>query len=343
MKNIEFDINSDLYSAAEQLANFPEKRPYRLLVEDATQEKLVDIMEAQGGCITVVSAEGGGIIDSCAGRYDKSANFDIFLKGHSGDSIIVDRIGRKSNYIKNPHITMMLTIQPQVLNGLMENASFRGRGLCGRFLYAICKSKVGSRNVNPNPIPEPIAMEYQRFVTNILSNEMSGTIRLGEDARRLRLEYQLLIERRLGDELEFMRDWGGKLVGAMIRIAALIHAAETKGNAAETLISGQTMEKAIKISQFLCVHATAAYQAMGADKDCEDAKYMLRRIKGTGQDEISKRDLLRLCKGKFKRAEDMDPAMQMLIEKKYIRFIKQDTGGRRAEKIIVNPWCLKGL
>lgn len=53
-------------------------------------------MDAQGGCITVSSAE-GGVFDSMAGRYEKGANFDIYLKGHSGDPITVDRIGRKAN------------------------------------------------------------------------------------------------------------------------------------------------------------------------------------------------------------------------------------------------------
>lgn len=82
-------------------------------------------------------------------RHDRAANFDIYLKGHAGDTISVDRIGRKSNYIAKPRLTMLLTIQPSVLHGLMDNATFRGRGLCGRFLYAMCKSKVGRREVSP--------------------------------------------------------------------------------------------------------------------------------------------------------------------------------------------------
>ena len=109
-------------------------------------------MELQGGCITVASAE-GGVFDSIAGRYDRAANFDIYLKGHAGDTISVDRIGRKSNYIAKPRLTMILTIQPSVLYGLMDNATFRGRGLCGRFLYAMCKSKVGRREVSPPLCP----------------------------------------------------------------------------------------------------------------------------------------------------------------------------------------------
>src|SRR5699024_9297256 len=41
-----------------ELAEFQDKHPRRLLVDDTTPEKLVDIMDTQEGCITVASAEG---------------------------------------------------------------------------------------------------------------------------------------------------------------------------------------------------------------------------------------------------------------------------------------------
>ena len=111
-----------------QLAQFQDMHPFRLLVDDVTPERLIDLMDRQGGCMTVCSAE-GGLFDAMSGRYDKTANFDIYLKGHAGDAIVVDRIGRKANSIPNPRLTMLLTIQPEVLSGLMNNATFRGRGL----------------------------------------------------------------------------------------------------------------------------------------------------------------------------------------------------------------------
>jgi len=45
-------------------------------------------------------------------------------------------------------------------------------------------------------------------------------------ADEVRKSYQAYIEKKLGNEWEFMRDWGGKLTGAVVRIAALMHAAE---------------------------------------------------------------------------------------------------------------------
>lgn len=316
-----------------QLANFKELHPFRLMVDDTTPEKLVDMMELQGGSITVASAE-GGIFDSIAGRYDRASNFDIYLKGHAGDTISVDRIGRKSNYIAKPRLTMILTIQPSVLHGLMDNATFRGRGLCGRFLYAMCKSKVGRREVSPAPISSNTKAEYRQFVRRILADQGNGIVYLSSDANTIRKEYQAYIEKKLGGEWEHMRDWGGKLVGAMVRIAALLHLSSFPS---DVPISAETMAAATGIAEFLGAHAEAAYQMMGADEGIEDAKYLWRRIKGTGQAIISKRDLFNQCKGKFKRVDQMDPALHTLIDMGYIRVEDVSTGGRPTQKIMVNP------
>ena len=261
-----------------QLANFKDLHPFRLMVDDTTPEKLVDMMEMQGGSITVASAE-GGVFDSIAGRYDRAANFDIYLKGHAGDTISVDRIGRKSNYIAKPRLSMILTIQPSVLHGLMDNATFRGRGLCGRFLYAMCKSKVGRREVSPAPMSSNTRAAYRQFVRRILADQGGGIVRLSPDANTIREDYQGYIEKKLGGEWEHMRDWGGKLVGAMVRIAALLHLSSFS---ADVPISAETMAAATGIAEFLGAHAEAAYQAMGADESIEDAKHLWRRIAASG-------------------------------------------------------------
>ena len=323
-----------------QLAEFEDKYSFRLLVDDITSEKLVDIMNTQRGCITVASAE-GGVFSAMAGRYDKNMDFDVYLKGHSGDPIRVDRMGREANQIDHPRLTMILTIQPDVLDGLMTNEAFRGRGLCGRFLYSVCKSKVGYRNVDPESIPPQVKEAYAGFVQDILSGEEKGTIHLSEEARKTLLEYAARVEKRLDEEWEHIRDWGGKLVGATARIAALIHAAEARINTAETLVNAETMRAAVEIAEYLGVHAMAAYQIIGADKDYTKAKYLLSKIKKLEQEVINKSELFDLCKGKvgFETAKGLEPALQILADKHYIKVEEKQTGkkGRPSQMILINP------
>ena len=321
---------------AAELADFKELHELRLLVDDTTPEKLVEMMEKQGGCLTVCSAE-GGVFDAMQGRYDKSLNLDIYLKAHAGDPVIVDRIGRKSNYIQTPRLSMMLTIQPEILNGLMRNTTFRGRGLCGRFLFAICNSKVGHRDVSPPSIPYDVREDYRGFVRRVLSNQYSGTIRLSEDADNVRREYQRYVENLLGSKWESMCDWGGKLVGAMVRIAALLHCAQTSGDPTAVEIDVSTINAAVDIAEVLGAHAAMAYEIMGADPDIADAQYILKRI--TNVDKVTRSELLRLCRGHFKKSADMEDALTILIDRGYIRKIKSPVGYNNRQQSLyeINP------
>lgn len=76
-----------------------------------------------------------GIFDTLAGAYSKSVNIDLMLKSYSGDQIRVDRIGRESENIRHPTLTVFLMAQPNVISKVLSNETFRGRGLTARFLY----------------------------------------------------------------------------------------------------------------------------------------------------------------------------------------------------------------
>lgn len=332
------DQEREVRSITAQLATFEDKYPLRLVVDDTTSEKLADLMEQQGGCITLASAE-GGIFDMMTGKYDKSANFDVFLKGHAGDSLAVDRMMRKGNYISDPRLTMMLTVQPVILSGLMNNVALKGRGMTARFLYAVCRSKVGHRKIDAQPIPETVKEDYSQFVHQILSDKGSGIIRLSPDALYLFHQFQEEIEKCLGNEWQDMRDWGSKLAGATVRIAALFHIATVTGNPIDTLINQENMAAAMGIAGVLAQHAQAAYQVMGADENNEKARYILSRLKEHQANYITRTDLTHLCKGKFDKTADMDPALDILQNRGYIRPANNEIGyNNRTQRIyFLNP------
>lgn len=146
---------SELADKAKEISAFQEIKPLKLFVDDVTAEKLASVLAENHSKAAIVSAE-GGIFDILNGIYTKNVNIDVFLKGHSGDTIRVDRIGRTSESILHPTLTMLLAVQPEVLNGLMTNGTFRGRGLTARFLYAIPRSSLGDRDFYTTPIAESV-------------------------------------------------------------------------------------------------------------------------------------------------------------------------------------------
>lgn len=109
----------------------------RLVADDITTEAAASLLAEQGGRLAVLSAE-GGIFSTLAGRYSGgSPSLEVFLKGHAGDLLRVDRKGRPAEHIESPALTLGLALQPEVLRDIARIPGFRSRGLLARILYAL--------------------------------------------------------------------------------------------------------------------------------------------------------------------------------------------------------------
>ena len=124
------ELTDEAASLAAELSAKSVGVPARFVADDCTPEKLVVLLQDQGGRIAVMSAE-GDVFEVMAGRYstNKTGNFAVYLKGHAGDTLRVDRMGRSPDFVKAPALTMGLAVQPEVIRGLAEKPGFRGRGL----------------------------------------------------------------------------------------------------------------------------------------------------------------------------------------------------------------------
>jgi len=318
---------------AEELADIKIPVLSRMLADDVTPEKLATLLAEQGGRIAVMSAE-GDIFDMMGGRYGQGGmpNFGVFLKGHVGDPIRVDRVNRPTEYIKRPAITLGLTVQPEVLQGLTRHPGFRGRGLLGRLFYSLPKSLMGRRKIKPLPTSIRISAAYRHRIAALLDlswekgsegNWQPEKLLLTSEAEEDFEEFERWIEPQLGPEGELasMRDWGGKVVGGVARIAGLLHMAEHAMNPApwKRLIRANTIKQAVTIGRYLIVHARAAYAQMGTDPDVEAARHVLTWLTAQGTTTFTKRELYQATKGRFKKVAALQPALTILTEHGYIR------------------------
>nr|WSZ14592.1 YfjI family protein [Streptomyces canus] len=307
----------------------------QLLADDTTAETVTSRMAEQGGRISVMSAE-GDIFDIIAGRYSGKPNMGVFLKGHAGDRLKVDRQTREE-YIEHPALTMGLCVQPQVLDDIGRQDGFKGRGLLGRFLYSVPESLVGRRKIEPDPIPEQVMETYRRNVLDLTLFLAEWTdpalIQLTPEAVAALKAFQAHVEPMLearGGIMGQIGDWGGKLVGATARMAALLHLAEhlTKGHTVP--VAEATMRDAIALAEYFISHSLAAFDSMGADRIVERARTVLEVLHAHGWREVSKRDLMvKLSRSEFRTANDLDPVLALLEDHGYVRAqAVQRTGGR---------------
>ncbi len=305
---------------AKQLAEFVDIVPPRLLADDITPEALARIMVQNHGCASIWSAE-GGFISMLGGRYSKdgSANIDLVLKAHPGDPVFIDRVGRPSEAIRQPALTLMLAVQPSVLAELMENKIFRDRGLCGRFLYSLPGSLIGRRKTPIKPISEALETEYGRVITCLLDIPYPAerhTLRLSETAGEVFDAWGEEIEPHLADDWQHIAGWANKLQGLTLRLAGQLHMVSCRSW--ETPIPEPTIQNAITIARYAVAHALAAFGTCSTDSATANASKVLEGLKKAGLIAFSKRDVMRANRN-FKNAKDLDPALALLEEKGFIR------------------------
>lgn len=352
------ELEREAAGLAQQLAVVKIPVVPRLAADDITPERLASMLNEQDGRMAIMSAE-GGIFELMAGRYSKDSgpHFEVFLKGHAGDTIRVDRVGRPPEYIYRPALTMALAVQPDVMTGLVRKQGFHGRGLLGRLLYSIPINLLGHRKIGAPPLPESVKEAYKQGMRRLLElpfdQDEKGRIksfllRFSKEASSRLREFEAWVEPRLAEfgNLGHMTDWAGKLVGAVVRICGLLHLAEHSESDApwNVHISRETVERAIRIGEYLIPHARAAYACMGADPAIEDAKRVLAWVQREGLRSFSKRQLFQALRGYFKRVSQLEPPLLVLQEHSYIRLQASEArpgAGRKPSPVYeVNPLLL---
>ncbi len=313
---------------SKKLHDFKELKPKKIYVDDITTEKLASVLADSDGKTAVISTE-GGIFDVLAGMYNKSVNIDVFLKSYSGDAIRIDRIGRQSELIQKPALTILLSVQPSVLSSLISNTTFEGKGLTTRFLYALPESLIGKRKFNTSPIPSEVSRLYDMKIKDVLNEEENlidnQIIRQSKESKSLFQAFHDENEKIMGEDTE-IKAWRGKLVGNVLRIAALLARFNMDrfnpffDETPEVIVSKDDMANAITIGKYYIEHAKASYSLMGIDPINKKCEYVLSKIKEHNFYEFANRDITRACGTKDLRTlEGMLPVLNRLIEYGYIQ------------------------
>lgn len=341
-------LQNDARMAAAALERLEVPSAPRLSTTDATPEALATLLHQNRGRMALISAE-AGVFGVMAGRYGQGGppNLDVYLAGHAGDPIRVDRRGRPTEFVDHPSLTVCLASQPFVLRQAAQIADLSGRGLLDQFLYSLPADNVGYRQITPPPVASVVR---QRFDTSIralaaaLENRADPLVlHLTIDAGRLLTAWRAILEPRRrpdGDLGGVMQGWSSKLDGATVRIAGLLHLAATVENGANAPIEASTMGAAIEIAGYLITHARAAFDHMGTDRHRDAAIRLVAWLQRHGRTEFSKREAHTANESLFRHAVDLDPALHLLEEGGYIRRLESDRrpqGGRPSQRFAVNP------
>lgn len=338
-------MENELHELEAQREQLPERKPARFFADDCSSEALTSPIASSHGIFSVISTE-GGIFDIMAGRYSGKANLDVWLKGHCGDAIRVDRMGREPEYIPHPELSAILSIQPSVLDEIMSNTTMNGRGLIARFLYSTPPSRVGTRIFRTNPVPPEVDAAYKNLIYQLMaqgSSEAVQTVELSSEADAVISAYFEEHEKFLIGEGQGIADWACKYIGSVLRIAGLLHLADCEKGQFE--ISETVMRNAISIGKYFLSHAMYAYSMMGTDLSIQKARFVWGRMKKKNVRTIKRSELFQMCRGKFfKKTEEIQPILDLLAGDGYIRLEEPERSsvGRPADILVmINPEAMR--
>lgn len=312
-----------------------------LNITDCTPESLAFEMAENDEIMGILDDE-CGIFDQIAGLYTNGiSNIDIFLKSYDGSQYTVTRRTKENIYLESPLITLGLMSQPEAFQRAMKNPQFIGRGLIHRFLFAFPESMQGFRTQYSKSIPTELENEYNELIIRLLTtpkNDEPFVLGFNKKASLLLKDYFDFIEDRLkkGGSLEYMAEWANKLYAKCIRIAGLLHLCE---HSYDELIDEKTTQTAILIAMWAENQAHRVFENTATeDITTTNAKYILSKIKNQKISFVTSREILRICR-KIRNADELQEALELLEDMKYIREIPQEysgTGRKPSPKYKVN-------
>lgn len=329
-------LEDESTALARALADMPELTAPVLISADCTPEAARDALAANGEKLGLVSAEvdTGKIMGN---RYTKSggANVDLFLSAWIGEPCPALRVG-KSIPLTRPALSMILTVQPAAVRDVLRDAVAHGRGLLDRYLFVEPPSLLGTRDLEPPPVPESLAAWWREAVVRVLNLPWPGRVILSANgptrsetsprivrpnpeaaARLLTLREKLEARMRPDADLAPLAGFVSKLPGQVVRIALAFHVLENP--AAETLTL-PTMQAACAWAPFLIEHARAVRGNAAEGETVREARRLLAAIKRHGHQQVTARDCLRLVQGDaVPTAEACALLIAELVERDYLR------------------------
>ncbi|PAE32471.1 YfjI family protein [Bacillus sp. 7884-1] len=352
------NIFKEITQVQQKLDSLPEVYLPTFITDDATPETLVTLMKQNKERIAVISAE-AGLFGMVNGRYNGQINLEVYLKGHTGDYLRVDRRGRTES-LESPLITIGIFGQPDAVKNLPP--IFHGRGLMARFLYSSPKDFKGYRDVRPKPILANLRTQYIKNIKLLmqLMTDKPIILKFGNDADALFQVFQERIEIQLrdGGPLSEIPEWGGKIVGNIARIAALLHIAKhIEGSLTPSTIpvdiDAETVHGATTLSDYFIEHAKASLGKMRINTETEEALDLLRVIhrkykkmyEETGfiSSPVPYREIQQAVKSRYD-SKQLKALTNVLEDRGYVRtYAEVNTNGKPKQYLLVNPYLLKNL
>ncbi|MGE0138690.1 MAG: DUF3987 domain-containing protein [Ilumatobacteraceae bacterium] len=256
----------------------------RLLVSDATPEKMMRVLETADETLANLSTE-APIFDHAVGKYAESPVITNLLHCWDGEKVIIDRSGGSSGggfslRLQHPLITFSVCTQPDVIDELRRSKELVGRGYVARWMVAFPPDRRGSRDRRSQALAAAY-VHQQAYTDRMLAIgrryaalETPGTIWVDPAAVDLFLDWSQALEENMGPEkaLRPIVEWANKIIGSTLRAAGLLFLADGLAPSPGNMLDVETMTRAIRLGEFWLASAQRIAGVTSSDPVDVEAK-----------------------------------------------------------------------
>jgi hypothetical protein len=297
----------------------------RFVVGDATVEVLNDVLRDNPRGVVQVRDEASALMASF-GQYKsgRGADRQWYLERADGATIVNDRRNQdgRPTIVHDPHLSFVGTIQPAVLRGLFERNE---DGFWNRFLYAFPP---------PTPVPGYIAFAAPENRLAGWADTLDKLARLPCDDDRGRAvgftpDGLAAWGEFLNGHAEESNDWAfpehlrgawSKLRGQCARLALILHLLRhVEGEVGCEDVDAESMRRAVRLVGYFKSHGRKVHDEGAADPRVNGARKVLTWLQKTGKSRFTRRDAHTALSGTFKKADQLDGPLSLLVEHHWLR------------------------
>lgn len=323
------DMRKRLIQIDQEIDALEKQQPPVYYLDNATPEAMAQEIARNDGRMIIMSDE-GDIVEILNGAYTKNHSMlGVVLKGHTGGEMMIHRVNRQPVHLPNINLTVLLMMQPQLVDKMMGSEDMRGRGLTDRFLYTMPKTMVGNRNMaDALEVPEEVEEKYNQAVKHLFKQGLKAvekgklhTIHLEDEAKRRFQQYEASFERRLKGDLKDLQGWGSKIGGHMLRITGILHAAQNPDAICETPVAPKTVSDAFHLAEYFAEYARIVYNKSGIDLKMQKCKEILQylHLYHHELESFTLRGLFRRRKFGHKKQEEIEVYLNILEDYGYLK------------------------
>ena len=348
--------DTDLPPKPEELLNEPQRPEVRrIVVNDITIEKLVDLMQKSRG-LTMVHDELAGFLLNMS-RYHDGSDRQFYLSAHSGGGYNLDRIGRGEQYVKDLYLNIVGCIQPPVAKKIFGEDD-GDDGFFERFGLLAYPDKLKDFELVDKYPDKDVNDKLCGIFDILVSTDWAEKVQKDEyDAHpfvRLKDEAQEIFNAWLVSHMQQINELGDDLLagfrakgrGLLVRLVLVMHLtewAESEGQIDAKRVSSVTLENGMEIlKNYFEPMWERVVIAFGMTEFESRVQRVATWIMDHEVKEISMREIKRKNWKGFQTNEEVEAVMTELIKKKWVGpLMTKKTQGRPLHYYPANPLIWK--